>query len=119
MSESLKMSDPNDLGARIAKAKAERDAKAGRADRQRSQSVDNASGMALRYSAELVAAVLVGVGLGLLIDRFAHTAPWGLIVMMVLGMVTGLRNIMRAAQRLTEETMAQAAKPPKSEEKAE
>ena len=113
------MSDPNDLGERIARAQAEREAREHRAERKRQESLDKSSGMALRYSAELVAAVFVGVGLGLLIDHFAGTSPWGLIVMMVFGMITGLRNVMRAAKRLTEETMAQAATPPKSEEKAE
>jgi ATP synthase protein I len=38
-----------------------------------------------RFVGEVVGGVLGGVGLGWLVDRFAHTAPWGLIVGLVAG----------------------------------
>ena len=103
--------DPSDLGDRIAKAKAQHEEKANRAERQRKNSVNTPASMALRYSSELVAAVVVGVGLGLLIDHFAKTSPWGLLVMMGFGMAAGMRNLMRAAIQLTAEAQKAAEKP--------
>ena len=95
--------DPSDLGDRIAKAQATRQERKNRADRQRKDSINKPASMALRYSSELVAAVVVGVGLGLLIDHFAKTSPWGLLVMMSFGIAAGFRNLMRAAKQLTDE----------------
>ena len=58
-----------------------------------------ASGYArgFRLSSELVAGVLVGAGLGWLIDRWLGTSPWGLIVLLLLGFAAGVLNVMRAA----------------------
>ena len=50
-----------------------------------------------RLSTELVAGVLVGAGLGWLIDRWLGTSPWGLIVLVLLGFAGGVLNVMRAA----------------------
>ncbi len=104
-------SDPSDLGNRIAKAQAERAGKAARLDQKRKESINKPAGMALRYSAELVAAVIVGVGLGLLIDHFARTSPWGLLVFMGFGMAAGMRNVIRAAKRLTEDALSEGTDP--------
>jgi ATP synthase protein I len=51
----------------------------------------------LRLSSELVAAVLVGAGLGWLIDHWLGISPWGLIVFLLLGFAAGVVNVMRAA----------------------
>jgi ATP synthase protein I len=51
----------------------------------------------IRLSAEFVAGVLVGAGLGWLIDRLAGTSPWGLILFLLLGFATGVLNVIRAA----------------------
>ena len=58
-----------------------------------------ASGYAkgFRLSSELVAGVLVGAGLGWLIDRWVGIAPWGLIVFLLLGFAAGVLNVMRSA----------------------
>jgi ATP synthase protein I len=58
-----------------------------------------ASGYAkgLRLSSELVAGVLVGAGLGWLIDRLLGISPWGLIVFLLLGFAAGVLNVMRSA----------------------
>ena len=50
-----------------------------------------------RLSSELVAGVLVGAGLGWLIDRLLGISPWGLIVFLLLGFVAGVLNVMRSA----------------------
>jgi ATP synthase protein I len=58
-----------------------------------------ASGYAkgFRLSSELVAGVVVGAGLGWLIDRWLGVAPWGLIVFLLLGFAAGVLNVMRSA----------------------
>jgi len=108
--------DPSDLGDRIAKAQAKREERMRRAERQRKDSANKPASMALRYSSEFVASVLVGVGLGLLIDHFAKSSPWGLLVMMGFGMAAGLRNLMRAARQLSEDAQKSAEKPESTDE---
>jgi len=58
-----------------------------------------ASGYArgFRLSSELVAGVLVGAGLGWLIDRLLGISPWGLIIFLLLGFAAGVVNVMRSA----------------------
>ncbi len=54
-----------------------------------------ASGIGLQFAAS----VLVGLGLGLLIDRFAHTAPWFLLLGLILGIAAGAYSVVRTAMR--------------------
>jgi len=58
-----------------------------------------ASGYArgFRLSSELVAGVVVGAGLGWLLDRVLGITPWGLIVFLLLGFAAGVLNVMRSA----------------------
>jgi ATP synthase protein I len=58
-----------------------------------------ASGYArgFRLSSELVAGVVVGAGIGWLIDRWLGVSPWGLIVFLLLGFAAGVLNVMRSA----------------------
>jgi len=51
----------------------------------------------LRLSTELVAGVLIGVGLGWLIDRWLGTSPFGLLGFLLLGFAAGVLNVMRSA----------------------
>jgi ATP synthase protein I len=62
-------------------------------------------GIAGRFATELVAALVVGGGLGWGVDwllgRFGlHTKPVFLIVFFVLGATAGIRNVMRAANEI-------------------
>ena len=50
-----------------------------------------------RLSAELVAGVLVGAGIGWLLDRWLGSSPLGMIVFLLLGFSAGVLNVMRAA----------------------
>ena len=81
------------LSERLGHAEGHRSEEAG------DRSAANASGYArgFRLSTELVAGVLVGAGLGWLIDRWLGISPWGLIVFLLLGFAAGVLNVMRAA----------------------
>lgn len=53
--------------------------------------------MAFRLSADFVAGVLVGAGLGWGFDALLGTTPWGLIVFLLLGFAAGVLNVLRTA----------------------
>lgn len=63
-------------------------------------------GIAFRFSAEMVAGLLVGGGVGYGIDWLAGTRPVFLIVFFVLGAAAGLLNVVRAARELNAEITA-------------
>jgi ATP synthase protein I len=50
-----------------------------------------------RLSTELVAGVIVGAGIGWVLDRLLGISPWGMIVFVLLGFAAGVLNVMRAA----------------------
>lgn len=50
-----------------------------------------------RVLADLLGGILGGFVIGWVIDRFAGTAPWGLLVMLFFGIIVAFRNIIRAA----------------------
>jgi ATP synthase protein I len=50
-----------------------------------------------RVLADLLGGIFGGFVIGWVIDRFAGTAPWGLLVMLFLGIIVAFRNIIRAA----------------------
>ena len=52
---------------------------------------------AFRLSSEFIAAIAVGIGIGWVLDRWAGTSPWGLIVFLLLGFCAGILNVLRAA----------------------
>ena len=57
-------------------------------------------GQAMRVGTDLLAALIVGGFIGWLLDSYVlHTTPWGVAVGLVLGLVAGIRNAYRAAQR--------------------
>ncbi|GJE55393.1 hypothetical protein EKPJFOCH_1884 [Methylobacterium thuringiense] len=49
----------------------------------------------MRLSTEFVAGVIAGGILGWIFDRLFGTAPWGLMVFLLLGFLTGIYNVMR------------------------
>ena len=52
---------------------------------------------AFKLSSEFIAAIAVGIGIGWVLDRWAGTSPWGLIVFLLLGFCAGILNVLRAA----------------------
>jgi len=83
------------LGQRLDQLGADRIAETGPAPR----SATDASALArgFRLSSELVAGVLVGAGIGWLIDRWLGSLPWGTFVFALLGFTAGVLNVMRSA----------------------
>jgi ATP synthase protein I len=73
-------------------------------------------GIAFRFSTEMVAALVVGGGIGWGIDWMTghwspiHTKPWGMILFFVLGAAAGMLNVIRAAKELNAEIAAKSGK---------
>ena len=84
-----------ELGQKLDALKSQR-AQAERPAKQGSQSSD--FGAAFKFAAELVVGVAVGGGLGWALDKQFGTAPWLMIVLVILGFAAGLLNVVRAAQ---------------------
>lgn len=84
---------PDDLDKRIAEAKAEQSRPMGGAAEGRAENRGWAIGI------EFVGAVLVGAFIGYLLDRWLHTAPWLMIVLLLLGFAAGLRRAMAASKQ--------------------
>ncbi len=47
---------------------------------------------------ELIGGIIGGLGLGWVVDHFAHTKPWGMIVGTLLGMVAAIYTIIKSSQ---------------------
>jgi len=60
-------------------------------------SAEKAINLAMRLGIELVAAMAIAVVIGWGLDRFFHTKPWLMVLMVPVGMAAGLRNLVRAA----------------------
>ena len=83
----------NKLDARLRAARVARDMNEnGRATESKLSGV----GFAFRIGVELVAALIVGGGIGLLLDRWLDTAPWFLIGFFFIGAGAGIVNVYRA-----------------------
>jgi ATP synthase protein I len=52
-----------------------------------------------RVLAELLGGMIGGALIGWVIDRLAGTSPWGLLVMLFLGIIVAFRNIIRISNR--------------------
>lgn len=52
--------------------------------------------LAFRIGTEMLAAIIFGVGAGILMDDWLGTKPWGLVIMFFLGAAAGVTNIYRS-----------------------
>lgn len=84
----------SDLASRIKKAQDARLAANGGETASR-QGDMSALARGLRIGTEFVAAILVGTGIGYVIDRIAGTAPWAMLVMFMMGFAAGILNVVR------------------------
>ncbi|MBD42064.1 MAG: ATPase F0F1 [Pelagibacteraceae bacterium] len=62
----------------------------------------NKSGISFgfRLGVEIVAALIVGVSIGIIVDKYMNTKPFGLIIFFILGALAGFLNIYRVMRRL-------------------
>ena len=97
-----------DLQARLAKLnEALRARNARETERAQKRPPPQASGFAKAISAgltvlsEFVGAVIVGAGIGWLVDYWTGAKPWGLVVFLGLGAAAGFWNVYRVALRQT------------------
>ncbi|GAB5508822.1 MAG: hypothetical protein Rhims3KO_02230 [Hyphomicrobiales bacterium] len=51
--------------------------------------------LAVRVSSDFIAAIFVGAALGWGLDKLAGTAPFGLVILLLLGFAAGVLNVMR------------------------
>ena len=88
-----------DLDARLRQANEKRPDKDGKTSPGPSRgAIGTGLGFALRIGVELVAAVVVGVVIGHLLDRWLGTGPWLMVVFFFLGSAAGFLNVYRAVQ---------------------
>lgn len=86
-----------DLDTRLKRLRAE-DEDGARAAAERGRGIN----VAARVGVELVAALVVGVGIGLLLDGWLGTAPWLLVVFFLLGAAAGMLNVFRVMSRMNQ-----------------
>ncbi len=98
-----------DLEARIARAQKLRPAEA--AAEQRRQSDMSGLSRGFRLASEFAAAIIVGAGLGYLIDMVLPTRPWAMVAMLLLGFAAGVLNVVRATREMNAATAVPADTP--------
>jgi ATP synthase protein I len=82
-----------DLDARLRAARAREEEDSGRGPESRGRPTGMAMGF--RIGVELVAGVLVGMGIGWALDAWLHTGPWFMVLFLLLGGAAGLMNVYR------------------------
>jgi ATP synthase protein I len=93
-------------------------AKRAEAERALETARQTAFGQAFKYSAELIVGVVFGGALGWVLDQQFGTAPWFMILLVILGFAAGLLNLIRSARKAQAENEAQqrAAPPVKDDD---
>ncbi len=103
---SPRIPETSELAARIKKAQeARRSATHGDSDASRQGDMTMLA-RGLRIAAEFVAAILVGSGIGYLIDQIAGTTPWALLVMFMVGFAAGILNVTRVVAEMNSQKPA-------------
>jgi ATP synthase protein I len=88
------------LEARLRQAQASRRDHGSRPGPAPQTSMTSQIGTTYRVFVELLAGVLVGGGLGWLLDQTFGTRPWLLLAFLLLGIVAGFWNVFRVARRM-------------------
>lgn len=97
MTEGPKKPSLDELGKRIKEARARADHSRGKRDEESARSDNQGLSFALKVGTELVASLIVGVGIGYFLDQWLGTGPWFLIVFFFLGAAAGIMGVYRVA----------------------
>jgi ATP synthase protein I len=100
------------LEARLRQAQASRSDHGSRPGPAPQTSTTSQVGTTYRVFVELLAGVLVGGGLGWLLDQQFGTRPWLMLAFLLLGITAGFWNVIRTARRMAAE-MSQSNERPK------
>ena len=61
---------------------------------------ESGDGFGFKISTEIIAALVVGVGIGLIVDKYLGTKPFGLIIFFIFGALAGFLNVYRVMRRI-------------------
>ena len=64
------------------------------------QSSSSNIGVAFKLSTEMVAAVIVGVIIGFILDNWFGTKPWLILIFFFVGVIAGIMNVVRSAKNM-------------------
>lgn len=94
--------DPNEVSDFEARLKAARDKAEGNSGQtpSRFQYESSSLGLGFRLSIELMVGLVVGLGIGWLLDGWLGTKPLFMIVLMFVGLGAGILNVVRASKQL-------------------
>jgi ATP synthase protein I len=105
--------NPDDLDDRIAKARAagERHSPVSGGE---DPGIESAMSFGMRAGSQFVSAVVLGGGLGWLIDHWLKTKPFGMLILMVLGFIAAIANVWRSMSKAVDTATAAALAAEKS-----
>ena len=69
-------------------------------EKKRSKNKGGGAGFGFKISTEIIAALVVGVGIGLIVDNYFNTKPIGLIIFFIFGALAGFLNVYRVMRRI-------------------
>ena len=64
------------------------------------QKKQSGAGFGFKISTEIIATLVVGVGIGLIVDKYLGTKPFGLIIFFIFGAIAGFLNVYRVMRRI-------------------
>jgi len=67
---------------------------------QKKRKKESGAGFGFKISTEIIAALIVGVGIGLIVDKYFGTKPFGLIIFFIFGALAGFLNVYRVMRRI-------------------
>ena len=64
--------------------------------------IENKSGISFgfRIGIEIVSALVIGTTIGIIVDKYLNSKPFGLIIFFILGAMAGFLNIYRVIRRI-------------------